>query len=307
MFTATMVICALVLLICIIVIINKSNSDGTNTTNQIEQKVAHNLAVAEQKMGSYTAKVRSGLVYILYDEPTHRILLNREIIDSTRVKFYRTTENDARHYYLLEIFDEDGIGIFKQGLYDLDMYSQVKEFFLNNLNLSPIIAPQEIYVNKMKDLISELGEPTKLIPIEPDNFTKQIIVFEDKKILHILGKEYKMSDILGCSYNDSAYVKKGDIISTSTTKTDTGNMVGRAVIGGALLGTTGAVIGGSTANKNTTTVSKQESDRLIHNYTITINVDSLTSPVITIECGNRIDLVNEIIGLMNVIIKRNQN
>lgn len=38
----------------------------------------------------------------------------------------------------------------------------------------------------------------------------------------------------------------------SNTKTDTGSMIGRSIVGGAMFGTPGAIIGGSTAKQNTT-------------------------------------------------------
>ena len=305
MFTTVIIICAVVLLFSVIAIISKSGKNGTNT---VDQKLAENLAVAEKIIGNYTAKVQSGGSYILYDEPSHRILLNKEVVDSTTLKYYRTTENEARHYYLLEIMDENAVVVFKLGVFNQDMYVSVKNFFIENLNLQQSnLTPQEIYANRMGTLISTMGQPTKVIRIEPNNFDKQIIVFEEQKVIHILGKEYKMGDILGCTYDDSSYVKKGDIISTSTTKTSTGNMLGRAVVGGALLGSTGAIIGGATANKNTTTVSKQGDDKTIHNYTVIINVNDLSSPVIRIACGKSLELVNEIVGLMNVIVSRNTN
>lgn len=305
MFVTVIVICAVVLLVSIIAITNKSGKSGTST---IDQTIARNLALSEQKIGNYTAKVQSGAGYILYDAPTHRIILNKEVIDSSSLKYYRATENEERHYYLFEVLDDNGVVVYKLGVFNLDMYTQVKEFFIDNLNLTHAnLTPKEIYANKMEALINTCGQPTKVIQIESNHFDKQIIVFEEHNLIRILGKEYKMNDILDCTYDDSSYVKKGDIVSNSTTKTSTGSMLGRAAVGGAVFGTAGAVLGGATAKKNTTTVSKQGADETIHNYTVSITVNSLSSPVIKIECGKKLDLVNEIVGLMNVIIKRNNS
>ena len=80
-------------------------------------------------------------------------------------------------------------------------------------------------------------------------------------------------------------------------------MAGRAVVGGILTGGAGAVIGGATAKK--TTVSKQSSDKVYHDYTILINVDSLSDPIIKIPMGSDGKTVNEIVAMMNVIIHRN--
>jgi hypothetical protein len=72
--------------------------------------------------------------------------------------------------------------------------------------------------------------------------------------------------------------------------------------GGVLTGGVGAMVGGATAKKST--VVKQENDTLIHDYTVIINVNSLSEPIIRIPLGNDIDMVDDIVGLMNVIISR---
>ncbi len=81
-------------------------------------------------------------------------------------------------------------------------------------------------------------------------------------------------------------------------------MVKRAVVGNILLGGAGAVIGGSTAGK--TTITTQGDDTVQHDYTIVINVDSLSNPILRIHVGRDGVLANEIVGLMNVIINRNK-
>ena len=45
-------------------------------------------------------------------------------------------------------------------------------------------------------------------------------------------------------------------------------------------------------------------DRTIHDYTVIINVNSISNPVIRVHTGERGKLTNEIVGLMNVIIAR---
>lgn len=80
-------------------------------------------------------------------------------------------------------------------------------------------------------------------------------------------------------------------------------MIGRAVVGGVLAGGAGAVIGGTTAAKDTVTVATHANDTVIHDYTVVINVNSFSNPVVRIPLGK--DKVNEIVGLMNVIINAN--
>ena len=47
-----------------------------------------------------------------------------------------------------------------------------------------------------------------------------------------------------------------------------------------------------------------EYDKTEHDYTVIINVDSISEPVIRIHTGRDGKLTNEIVGLMNVIISR---
>lgn len=77
-------------------------------------------------------------------------------------------------------------------------------------------------------------------------------------------------------------------------------MVKRAVVGGLLFGGAGAVIGGVTAKK--ASVSRQEDDKVVHNYIVFINVNSMSTPVISVNVGEDVYKANAIVSLINVII-----
>lgn len=62
------------------------------------------------------------------------------------------------------------------------------------------------------------------------------------------------------------------------------------------------VMYGVTAKKST--VMNQKNDILVHDYTVIINVNSLSEPIIRIPLGDDINMVDDIVGLMNVIISR---
>lgn len=83
----------------------------------------------------------------------------------------------------------------------------------------------------------------------------------------INGQRYNFSDII--SYSCSSYGGIQISAGTSQTKTNTGNMVGRAIVGGMVGGLAGAIIGGATASKTTTTTPPQYS---AISYKITIFV-----------------------------------
>ena len=157
------------------------------------------------------------------------------------------------------------------------------------------------YNSSRTELINKYGSPTKSIKIDQYDLNKEIIAFEESKRIWICGNDYPMKSILGCTFSDDKRIVKGLI--TSTTKANNGNMVKRAVVGDVLLGGAGAVIGGATATKST--ITTQEDDKVFHSYTVFVNVDSLSEPIINIQIGDNETKLNEIIGLVNVIINRN--
>lgn len=148
--------------------------------------------------------------------------------------------------------------------------------------------------------VSANGTPDKTIVIKDYDRNEVIHIHEATKSLYLQGKSYAFNDIIDCSVTDNPTTIKGQII--ATTKTKTGSIVKRMIIGGMIAGDAGAVIGGVTGKKSTKI--RQENDTIIHNYTILINVNSITTPIISINTGTNIDLTNEIVGLMNVIITR---
>lgn len=159
-----------------------------------------------------------------------------------------------------------------------------------------------IYNAQKEELISKYGESDKTFIFEELNLQKEIIVFGKVNRIWLLGKDLPMSDILSCTFNDNQHTVKGSV--SYETKTSTGNMAKRAIVGGVLTGGVGAVVGGATAKKETTIT--QENDKVIHDYTVIININSLSEPIIRIPLGTDGTKVNEIVGLMNVIINRNK-
>lgn len=134
----------------------------------------------------------------------------------------------------------------------------------------------------------------------------RLFVFEDSQTIVLYGNEYKFSDILGFSLVDDS---TSETITTSTgdAKTSTGSMIGRAVVGGVLTGGLGAIAGAATAKKNIATNATSETTT-IHNYTMYVNVNSLSTPTVTIRIGDDSRKAHKLADLFNVIVIRgNQN
>lgn len=166
-------------------------------------------------------------------------------------------------------------------------------------NIQNVIIPA--YNDSYAALLKKYGQPTKKISLALYDLNKDIIAFEESSRIWICGNDLQMKNIISCTFTDDMKIVKGKI--TSTTQTKNGNMVKRAVVGDVLLGGAGAIIGGSTAAKST--ITTQENDKVYHNYTVLVNVDSLSDPIIYIQIGDNGTKLNEIIGLFNVIVKRN--
>lgn len=157
------------------------------------------------------------------------------------------------------------------------------------------------YEKWKSELVEKYGQIDKEITLLEDNKDNVILVFSKVSRIWLIGNDLPMSSILSCNLSDASKTIKGK--STIQTKTNTGNMAKRAVVGGVLLGGAGALAGGVTAKKDGTII--QEGDKIIHDYTVLVNIDSLSTPIIRLQCGTNGTLANEIIGLLNVIINRN--
>lgn len=144
------------------------------------------------------------------------------------------------------------------------------------------------------------GTPDKTIIINELDINSEIHVYEEREKVFILGKEYSFSDILSCELNDDSRVIQGKV--ASETKSNNKNVIGRALVGAVVAGPAGAIIGGATAKKHTEHI--QGKSFTFHDYSVLINVNSISEPIIRINTGRRKELANEIVGLMNVIISR---
>lgn len=148
--------------------------------------------------------------------------------------------------------------------------------------------------------LSENGTPDKTIIIKPNDVMGIIHVHEGKKQVYLQGKMYDFKDFINVTFTDSPTIIKGKTI--ATTKSNTGSTVGRAIVGDVIAGPAGAIIGGTTGKK--ATEFQHENDRVIHNYTIVVNVNSISTPIVRINTGSDGKITTEIVGLINVIISR---
>lgn len=152
--------------------------------------------------------------------------------------------------------------------------------------------------NKFNELKNSFGQTSKIINY---NLCKFILISDSRNIIMINDNVYNFNDILTFEIKDNSSTI---FISTSKTSTNTSSMLGRSIVGGALSGGVGAIIGGTTASKTTQT---EGNSKISHNYTITVTVNNLSTPIITLHIGKNGKIVNEIAAILNIILNKNSS
>lgn len=116
-----------------------------------------------------------------------------------------------------------------------------------------------------------------------------IYIFDSSKKIIINGKEYNYSDIMDFAVNNQMSYK---------TSNSTGSMIARGIVGGVLFGGVGALVGATTAKKNTT------SD--IKSYNIDIYIKSINCPIERYKPETE-DATRRLVSYLKIIIDSNQN
>lgn len=163
------------------------------------------------------------------------------------------------------------------------------------------------YKDCLANYISRFGVCTVDINLGNWNEYKvqnHFLVYEGSQTIVLNQREYKFIDILGYSLVDDA-TSETVMTSTGESKTSTGSMIGRAVVGGVLTGGLGAVAGAATAKRKTSDLGTS-STTTTHKYTVFVTVDSLANPTEKLYIENSSDKAHKIASVLNVIIERNK-
>ena len=256
------------------------------------------------------------------------IIINHVIDDDTRFKFDRLLDFDA-------IFNSETITIWLSIFVILIVFI-VLIFGYKNAEQNVIDAFDDYVKAKQKrdeeerhriEAIrreidsknnAELGEVLKVLP----SFDKMIAIDNDDKKGYIGYKKafyvsirnktimannrvIAFSDIIHCELDDDKQTVYNQVGSSkSETTSDAGSMVGRAIVGGLIAGGTGAIIGGATGKKETsTTINTTTTTHISHDYTVVINVRDIVEPLCKIHCGENEKAAKEIVGTINAIIQ----
>lgn len=143
----------------------------------------------------------------------------------------------------------------------------------------------------------EFPEDIRYIQLNPAKFGEGcngiVRCFESSQIILINDSAIKFDSLVGCE------LIVNDIVIESTTKTATGNMIGRTAVGGILAGGIGAMVGGATAEKKSTSTS-------VSFYKINITLNDIRTPIYSINLFTNENEARDMNALLSLIIKRTE-
>ena len=162
------------------------------------------------------------------------------------------------------------------------------------------------------EYVSKYGNPEKILDttyyaVEDDHFYHRFLFFNDAKKIVFISPDKQItipySQIIDYSINDYSFVTGSP--STATTTTDTGSIIGRAAVGAFLAGSTGAIIGGTTASK--TTSFEDPNENVEPRFSILINTNTISKPIIEIDFEEHKDTLQQLVAILEIILRNKQN
>lgn len=148
-------------------------------------------------------------------------------------------------------------------------------------------------------LVKKYGEPDTTIKLSPfKGCLECVYVFKESEVVYLGTEKCFFEQILGYTVDDDSFKVGGDVHAVSSV--DNGSVLGRAMLGDALAGGKGAVIGGVTAKRRTRYVRDKE--ETVHDYTINVKVDDLEKPLVKVEIGDDTATMREVTALLDAIM-----
>lgn len=164
---------------------------------------------------------------------------------------------------------------------------------------------------RLGELIKEYGVMTTDIPllvrgrhdlICTDSY---MYVFEDSRMLVLAGESIPFSKVVSYTLADDPHTHSVQV-GESQTDTSTDSMMGRALVGGMLFGSKGAMVGASTASKTTEVVTTTK-QTVTHSYKIYLGLDDLSNPQRILNFGEDEKSANKATIIFDIILKRNKD
>lgn len=173
------------------------------------------------------------------------------------------------------------------------------------------VARQERYESDREAAMNEMqakwGECSKQIKIDYSSVFRledSIYAFEEAGKIVIGGQVLGFEEIIGFTLINNSKVLY-NAYTTSVAGKDLSSMLIRGMAGKVLAGDIGAVIGALSADDEEYSDTYYDSEEE-NGYKMYVNIDSITSPTITLDFESDEDSAYEAANLMNVIILRNR-
>lgn len=158
------------------------------------------------------------------------------------------------------------------------------------------------FQSKIQSLSSKYSTPNKVIRID-DFLGYYIAVFVEHQVVCINDNEILFGDILSFKIIDNYQIEHGNITGDIKTKTSTTSLVGRSVAGGVIGGVGGAIVGGTTASKDSKVNYTQSNDKLIHDYILVVTLNKFDSSIVKAKIGNNWEIAAEVEQMFNLIMQ----
>lgn len=137
----------------------------------------------------------------------------------------------------------------------------------------------------------------------------KIEVYEVAKVVYLkYGEEtwtFNFSDIIKVDIYEDGRISSSTTSTSGTSKAKTSSMIGRAAVGGVLLGGAGAVIGGATGKRELGETSTTKTQEVVI-YSMVITINNLSMPTIQIKAKyeEAKEFIKRVSSVLSIIIER---
>lgn len=131
----------------------------------------------------------------------------------------------------------------------------------------------------------------------------RVFVFPEKRVVVYHKSPVEFDKIIAFDVTDNKTSITTSEAGNATTKTSTGSMLGRAVVGGVLAGGVGAAIGGSTAKRHTDIQPGLQTTNTSHDYKVYLTINDFKNPSLCIPFGDNTEAVHRFVSYLNIILR----
>ena len=145
------------------------------------------------------------------------------------------------------------------------------------------------YAAERAELALRYGKPDRTIAIRPNDTATEVRVYAGARLVSLAGRTYSFTDILSYHVEDrTRTVREDDRMATR--------------------GHTRRVLFTPITRKrhiSTTSVIRHGKEETLHDYTVRVTINDITSPLVEIHTGADANLTGEVTSTLDVIIRSN--